>query len=69
MTAECGQCKTKQTVHVAVRSGLGMTGSQMIRGINCEKFFDVILPDKIVWSESGFSGVCNGVSGGRVKLS
>jgi len=46
-----------------------MTGSQMIRGINCEKFFDVILPDKIVWSESGFSGVCNGVSGGRVKLS
>jgi hypothetical protein len=33
---------------VAVRSGLGMTGSEIIRGINREKFFDVILPDKIV---------------------
>jgi hypothetical protein len=48
MTAECRHCKTKQTVHVAACTGVGMIGNQTIRCINCDHQFDVMLPDKIV---------------------
>ena len=48
MTAECRHCKTKQTVHVAARTGVGMIGNQTIRCINCDHQFDAMLPDKIV---------------------
>lgn len=48
MTVECQNCKTKQRVHVAARTGIAQTGNQTIRCINCEKYFDVMVPDKII---------------------
>jgi len=48
MTVECRYCKTEQTVHVAARTGAAQYAAQMILCINCEKYFDVMVPDKIV---------------------
>ena len=48
MTVECQHCKAKQKVHVAVRAGVGGMGKQTISCIECEKNFDVIVPDKII---------------------
>ena len=48
MTVECQNCKAKQKVHVAVRAGVGGMGKQTISCIECEKNFDVMVPDKII---------------------
>jgi transposase-like protein len=48
MTVECQHCKAKQKVHLAGSTGGTRVGRQMIRCINCEKYFNVQVPDKIV---------------------
>jgi len=48
MTVECQHCKAKQKVHIAVRTGVGGMGEQTISCIECERDFDVMVPDKII---------------------
>jgi transcription elongation factor Elf1 len=45
MTVECQHCATMQKVHVADRTGVGQMGNQTIWCINCEKEFDVMVPE------------------------
>jgi hypothetical protein len=45
---ECQQCKAKQKVHVAVRPCAGAIVRQTILCIECERDFDVMVPDKII---------------------
>ena len=47
-TVQCSLCKAKQKIHVAARVGFGQMGHHIIRCINCEKYFDVMVPDKII---------------------
>ena len=48
MTVECQNCKTKQKVHVAARTGFAQMGDQTIQCIQCNNHFKVRVPDKIV---------------------
>jgi hypothetical protein len=48
MPVECPHCKTKQTVHVAAKSGFAQMGDQTIACLQCGKDFPVLVPDKIV---------------------
>jgi hypothetical protein len=48
MTVECQNCKTKQKVHVAARSGFAQMGDQTIQCLLCDKYFKVTVPDRIV---------------------
>jgi hypothetical protein len=48
MTVECQHCKTKQKVHVAVRTGFAQMGDQMIQCIRCDKHFVATVPDRII---------------------
>jgi hypothetical protein len=45
---ECSHCKTKQKVHVAVRTGPTQMGNQMVHCIQCNNYFEVYVIDKIV---------------------
>lgn len=48
MTVECSLCKTKQKIHVAVRTGAGQMTDQTVQCIQCAKHFKVMVPDKII---------------------
>ncbi len=49
MKVECSRCKTKQKVHVNVRSGLpAKIGDQTVSCIKCDIHFKVTLPDRII---------------------
>ena len=48
MTVECPHCKTKQKVHVAVRTVATQVADESIRCLDCDKLFKAKLPDKIV---------------------
>jgi hypothetical protein len=48
MTVECPNCKTKQKVHVAARTGIPQMGEQSILCIRCNKPFKITVPDKII---------------------
>jgi hypothetical protein len=48
MTVECSRCKTKQKVHVAVRTGPTQMGDQTIQCIQCDNYFKVMAIDRIV---------------------
>jgi phage FluMu protein Com len=48
MTVECSRCKTKQKVHVALRTAPTQMANESIRCLDCDKLFKAKLPDKIV---------------------
>jgi hypothetical protein len=48
MTAECPLCKTKQKVHVAVRTGATQMAVESIQCLGCDKYFKATLPDRII---------------------
>ena len=48
MMIKCPHCKTKQKVHVGVNLIPSPMPSQYVFCINCDRDFDVTLPDKIV---------------------
>lgn len=48
VTVECSHCKTKQKVHVAVRTVATQMADESIQCLDCDKFFKAKLPDKIV---------------------
>jgi tartrate dehydratase beta subunit/fumarate hydratase class I family protein len=48
VTVECQHCKTKQKVHVAITTGSAQMRHQMIQCIDCAKYSDVTVPDKIM---------------------
>jgi transcription elongation factor Elf1 len=45
---ECPRCKTQQKVHIAAGLGLRQTGGERISCINCDHYFKVPIPDKII---------------------
>ena len=48
MTVECQHCKTKQKVHIAASAGGAQMSNQTIQCINCNNYFWVTVPAKIV---------------------
>lgn len=48
MTVECPTCKTKQRVHVEVRTGPSQIGDQTIQCIRCTNHFNVTVPTRII---------------------
>jgi len=48
VTVECSLCKAKQKVHVSTITGGAQLGIQIIRCINCNKHFNVAIPDRII---------------------
>ncbi len=48
MPVECPRCKTKQKIHVAVRTGPSQMADERISCMNCDNPFDVAVPDKII---------------------
>jgi hypothetical protein len=48
MTVECSRCKTKQKVHVAVRTGPTQMADHAIPCLNCNGLFKVTVPDRII---------------------
>lgn len=48
MTVECPRCKTKQKIHVAVRTGPSQMADETISCVNCNNRFNVTVPDKII---------------------
>lgn len=47
-TIPCSHCGTKQTVHVAARTGFAQMSDQMIVCVKCKKEFSVLVPDRIL---------------------
>ena len=47
-TVECPRCKTKQKIHVAVRAEPTQLADHAIPCLNCNGFFKVTVPDRIV---------------------
>jgi predicted Zn finger-like uncharacterized protein len=48
MTVECPSCKTKQKVHVSTSIGGAQMSDQTIPCLNCNIYFKVAVPDKII---------------------
>ena len=48
MTVECSRCKTKQKVHVSTSIGGGQMADQTIPCLNCNSYFKVAVPDRII---------------------
>jgi hypothetical protein len=48
MTVECGACKTKQKIHVALGTGAEQERNETIPCIQCSNLFRVALPDKFI---------------------
>jgi hypothetical protein len=48
MTVECSRCKTKQKIHVALRTEPKQVGDQTIPCVQCDLDFNVTVPDKII---------------------
>ena len=48
MTVECSRCKTKQKIHVALLTESKQEGDQTIPCLNCNRRFNVTVPDKII---------------------
>jgi transcription elongation factor Elf1 len=44
----CPQCQQKQVVHVRARNGFAQMGGQTVRCVECERVFEVMVPDQIV---------------------
>ena len=47
MTVECSVCETRQKVHVRVSTG-GQVHDQTIACLNCNSYFKVAVPDRII---------------------
>jgi hypothetical protein len=47
MTVECTVCQTMQKIHVAISTG-GQVHDQTIACLNCNSYFKVTVPDKIL---------------------
>jgi hypothetical protein len=48
MTIRCTHCLTEQVVHVLAKPGPAQMDYQFVFCINCNKEFDVMVPDKIL---------------------
>jgi hypothetical protein len=48
MTVGCQNCKTKQRVHVAARTGFAQIGDRTIQCLRSDDHFKVTVPDRIV---------------------
>jgi hydrogenase maturation factor HypF (carbamoyltransferase family) len=48
MPATCTHCGEKFTVCVASRAGAAQMADQLVLCSNCEKHFEVMLPDRII---------------------
>jgi len=48
MTVECSRCKTKQKIHVALRTGATQMADGSIQCLGCNKYFKATLPDRII---------------------
>ncbi len=48
ITISCPQCQQEQVVHVRARTGFAQMGGQTVRCLECERDFDVMVPDQIV---------------------
>ena len=48
MTVECSRCKTKQKIHVVLRTEPKPVGDQTIQCIQCDLNFNVTVPDKVI---------------------
>lgn len=50
MTVTCSnpECGAKQAVHVRARTGFSQIGHQTIACVQCQRIFEVLVPDTIV---------------------
>jgi len=48
MRVECSPCRTKQKVHVSKSIGGGQMANQTIPCLNCNSYFKVAAPDRII---------------------
>ena len=48
VTVECPRSKTKQKVHVNVRTGISQIGNQVVLCLRCDNPFNVMVPDRTI---------------------
>jgi transcription elongation factor Elf1 len=48
MTISCSHCQQEQVVHLQSQTGLWQMAHQSVKCLNCEQYFDVMIPDAII---------------------